>query len=100
MLSERKWAAHFADCMSFAAPLQVAGRLASRIAPLLLGKHKPTYGAQLFNLLILSVRFAVPSQDHGDYVVVVNSDKILFTGKKEKQKFYYQHSTWACSFGL
>jgi len=53
------------------------GRLASRIAIVLMGKHKPEY---------------TPHVDTGDYVIVVNADKVVLTGKKLDQKFYYRHS--------
>ncbi len=53
------------------------GRLASRIAGILKGKHKPLYS---------------PSMDVGDYVIVVNADKIQVTGRKMAQKMYYHHS--------
>jgi large subunit ribosomal protein L13 len=53
------------------------GRLASEIAKILLGKHKPIY---------------VPHLDCGDYVIVVNAEKVRVTGKKLDQKFYYRHS--------
>jgi large subunit ribosomal protein L13 len=53
------------------------GRLASRIAMVLRGKHKPTY---------------TPHEDAGDFVVVVNADKVLLTGRKLDQKMYYWHS--------
>jgi large subunit ribosomal protein L13 len=56
---------------------QVLGRLASRIARILLGKTKPTY---------------VPHQACGDYVVVVNAAKMRFTGKKLTQKVYQRYS--------
>jgi large subunit ribosomal protein L13 len=56
---------------------QTLGRLASRIAVLLRGKHKPIYS---------------PSVDCGDYVVVVNAEKIKVTGRRMDQKFYYRHS--------
>jgi large subunit ribosomal protein L13 len=56
---------------------QVLGRLASRIARLLLGKHKPTY---------------VKHQVCGDYVVVVNAAQVKITGKKREQKFYQRYS--------
>ena len=54
---------------------QVVGRLASRLAVILMGKHRPTY---------------TPHVDTGDYVVVLNAEKIKFTGKKWDQKEY----TW------
>ena len=53
------------------------GRLASQIAMRLRGKHKPEY---------------TPHVDTGDYVVVVNADKIAVTGKKLSDKMYYRHS--------
>jgi large subunit ribosomal protein L13 len=56
---------------------QVLGRFATQVATLLRGKHKPTY---------------TPHMDMGDYVVVVNADKIQVTGKKPEQKMYYRHS--------
>jgi large subunit ribosomal protein L13 len=56
---------------------QVLGRLASRIAQLLRGKHKILYSSHL---------------DVGDHVVVVNAAKIEVTGKKSSQKRYYYHS--------
>ena len=56
---------------------QILGRVATRIAGLLMGKHKV---CQSLN------------HDCGDYVVAINSDKIKFTGKKLKQKIYYRHS--------
>jgi large subunit ribosomal protein L13 len=56
---------------------QTLGRLASRLAAILKGKHKPIY---------------TPSMDTGDYVVVINADKIQSTGRKLDQKMYYRHS--------
>ncbi len=53
------------------------GRLATEVATLLRGKHKPAFH---------------PSQDIGDYVVVVNASKIAVTGRKLEQKMYYRHS--------
>jgi large subunit ribosomal protein L13 len=58
---------------------QTLGRLASEVAGLLRGKHKPTYS---------------PHLDMGDYVVVVNSEKIRVTGRKRQQKTYYRHSMY------
>jgi large subunit ribosomal protein L13 len=55
----------------------VLGRLATEVAKLLRGKHKPTY---------------TPHMDTGDFVVVINADKIRLTGKKMEQKIYYSHS--------
>ena len=56
---------------------ETLGRLATRIADLLRGKGKPTY---------------TPHVDTGDFVVVVNAEKIAVTGKKLEQKRYYRHS--------
>ena len=55
------------------------GRLASEVAKVLRGKNKPTY---------------TPSIDTGDYVIVVNAEKIVVTGKKLDQKIYYHHSDY------
>ena len=55
----------------------VLGRVASRAATLLMGKHKPTY---------------VPSMDTGDHVVIVNAAQVQLTGRKENQKIYYRHT--------
>jgi large subunit ribosomal protein L13 len=56
---------------------QTLGRLATQVAHRLRGKHKPTYS---------------PSVDVGDYVIVVNAEKIHVTGRKLDQKIYYRHS--------
>lgn len=53
------------------------GRLASEVARLLKGKHKPTY---------------TPHLDMGDYIVVINASKVVLTGKKAEQKYYYRHT--------
>ena len=53
------------------------GRIATQIAKLLMGKHKPIYA---------------PHIDTGDYVVVINAAKVKVTGKKAEQKIYYRHS--------
>jgi large subunit ribosomal protein L13 len=53
------------------------GRLAAKIAPILKGKHKPIY---------------TPHLDCGDFVIVVNADKVRVTGRKLDQKVYYQYS--------
>ena len=58
----------------------VLGRLASQIAMILRGKNKPTY---------------TPNTDLGDYVVVINSDKIVLTGKKLEQKYHWHHTGYA-----
>ncbi len=55
----------------------VLGRIASRAAMLLMGKHKPIY---------------VPSLDTGDHVIIVNAAKVKLTGGKENQKLYRRHS--------
>jgi large subunit ribosomal protein L13 len=55
----------------------VLGRLSTEIAKYLIGKYKPTY---------------TPHMDGGDYVVVINADKVPVTGDKELQKMYYRHS--------
>ncbi len=55
------------------------GRLASEIAQVLKGKHKPTYA---------------PNVDAGDFVVVINAEKIAVTGKRMDQKTYYRHSNY------
>jgi large subunit ribosomal protein L13 len=53
------------------------GRLATKAAMMLMGKHKPTY---------------TPFIDTGDHVVVVNAEKVRLTGRKEEDKMYYRHS--------
>lgn len=58
---------------------QNLGRLATQIASLLLGKHKPNF---------------TPGVEVGDYVVVVNADRIRVTGKKLSEKMYYRHSNY------
>jgi large subunit ribosomal protein L13 len=67
---EREW-------FVFDAEGQTLGRLATRIASVLRGKHKPIY---------------TPHVDCGDFVIVVNADKIEVTGQKLDQKMYYRHS--------
>lgn len=56
---------------------QTLGRLATKIATILRGKHKPTY---------------TPHLDTGDFVIVVNAEKVNLTGRKWEQKKYYRHS--------
>lgn len=56
---------------------QTLGRLATQIAAILKGKHKPIYS---------------PSVDCGDYVVVINAEKIEVTGRRMEQKYYHRHS--------
>ena len=67
---EQKW--HLVDAKG-----KTLGRLASRIAILLRGKHKPIF---------------TPHVDVGDFVVVVNADKVSLTGKKWQEKLYIHHS--------
>lgn len=59
---------------------QTVGRLASQVASVLRGKHKPTY---------------TPHVDCGDHVIVINAEKVVFTGKKLDQKLYRRHSGYA-----
>ncbi|TET63885.1 50S ribosomal protein L13 [Candidatus Aerophobetes bacterium] len=56
---------------------KILGRLSSRIAQILSGKDKPTY---------------TPHMDVGDFVVVINAEKVKVTGNKEEKKIYYWHS--------
>jgi large subunit ribosomal protein L13 len=58
---------------------KVLGRLAAEIARRLRGKHKPEF---------------TPHTDTGDYIVVVNADKLRVTGRKAEQKTYYRHSSY------
>ena len=67
---ERKW--YVVDAEG-----QVMGRMASQIAAVLRGKNKPTF---------------TPHVDTGDYVIVINAEKAVWTGKKLDQKIYYKHS--------
>jgi len=53
------------------------GRLAAQVASILRGKHKPTF---------------TPHVDTGDYVIIINSDKVILTGNKMTQKHYFSHS--------
>ncbi len=69
---ERKW--YVVDATG-----HTLGRLTSEIASILRGKNKPTF---------------TPHIDTGDYVIVVNADKIKVTGKKLEQKIYYNHSDY------
>jgi large subunit ribosomal protein L13 len=73
---ERSW--HLIDAKG-----EILGRLATRIATLLTGKHKGTYSTHM---------------DMGDFVVVINSEKIEVTGKKDQQKMYYRHSGYPQGF--
>ncbi len=67
---EREW--HVIDASG-----KVLGRLATQVAGLLMGKHKPIFCRNL---------------DTGDFVIVINADKVRVTGNKAKQKVYYRHS--------
>jgi large subunit ribosomal protein L13 len=58
---------------------KVVGRLASKIAGILMGKGKPAFS---------------PNQDHGDYVVIINADKVKLTGKKPELKTYFSHTMY------
>ena len=69
---ERKW--YVVDASQY-----TLGRLSSQVAAVLRGKHKPIY---------------TPNIDTGDYVIVINADKIKVTGKKLDQKIYYNHSEY------
>jgi len=71
-LDERKW--HVVDAEG-----KVLGRLAAEIANILRGKNKPIF---------------TPFLDAGDFVVVVNAEKVLLTGKKETDKKYMSYSGW------
>lgn len=55
------------------------GRISTEIAKILRGKHRPTF---------------TPHMDAGDFVVVINAEKVVVTGKKEDNKRYYRHSGW------
>ena len=67
---ERKWYVIDADG-------EILGRLATRVANILRGKNKPEY---------------TPNVDTGDFVIVINADKVLVSGKKETDKIYYHHT--------
>ena len=69
---ERRW--HVIDASG-----KTLGKLATQVANLLMGKHKPTF---------------VPYLDTGDFVIVLNATKVKVTGKKPKQKTYYRHSLY------
>lgn len=70
---ERKW--HIIDAEG-----KTLGRLASEAAALIRGKHKPQF---------------TPHVDTGDFVVVINAEKIVLTGKKLQNKMYYRHSLYS-----
>ena len=67
---ERKW--YVVDAAG-----QTVGRLAAEVAKVLRGKHKPTF---------------TPHVDTGDFVIVINAEKAVFTGKKLTKKIYFRHS--------
>lgn len=73
---ERQW--HVIDATD-----QTLGRMSTRIARLLMGKHKPMF---------------TPSQDTGDFVVVTNAARVHVSGNKAKQKLYYRHSGYPGGF--
>ena len=67
---QRQW--HVLDASG-----KVLGKLATQAAGLLMGKHKPIFS---------------PNLDTGDFVVIINADKVRFSGNKAEQKLYYRHS--------
>ena len=73
---KRQW--HLIDASG-----KTLGRMATQIARLLMGKHKPIFS---------------PNQDTGDYVVVINAAEVRVTGNKLKQKLYYRHSGYPGGF--
>ena len=73
---ERKW--HVIDASD-----RTLGKLATEVAGLLMGKHKPTFS---------------PNLDTGDHVIVINAEKVQVTGNKLKQKHYYRHSGYPGGF--
>jgi large subunit ribosomal protein L13 len=73
---KRQW--HLIDAAD-----KTLGRLSTQIARLLMGKHKPIF---------------TPNQDTGDFVVVINADKVRVTGNKARQKLYYRHSGYPGGF--
>ena len=69
---ERRWFVVDAEGM-------VLGRLATQVATILRGKHRPTF---------------TPHNDTGEFVIVVNADKVKLTGRKLQQKIYHRHTGW------
>jgi large subunit ribosomal protein L13 len=67
---ERKW--YVVDAEG-----EILGRLATKVATILRGKHKPEFA---------------PNQEIGDYVIVINADKVRVSGRKPQQKMYYHHT--------
>lgn len=70
--AQQDWGWHVVDATGIP-----VGRLATEVASLIRGKHKPTFS---------------PHVDGGDFVVVINAEKVKFTGNKWNQKIYYSHS--------
>ena len=71
-IATKKW--YVIDCDGV-----ILGRLATKATEILQGKHKTTY---------------MPNVDMGDYIIVVNAEKIRVTGKKLDQKIYFHHTGW------
>lgn len=71
-IEDKKWYLVDADGLTL-------GRLATKVASILRGKHKVIF---------------TPSEDLGDYVIIINSDKVKVTGKKLDQKVYFHHTGW------
>ena len=74
---ERKWLVVDAEG-------QTLGRLASEVAAILRGKHKPTF---------------TPNVDTGDHVIIINAEKIELTGNKLQKKIYYRHTQFGMEDG-
>lgn len=70
LVNDRKW--YVVDAKDM-----VLGRLSTQVAAILKGKHKPTYA---------------PHYDNGDFVIVINADKVRLTGKKAETKTYFRHT--------
>jgi len=70
LVNDRKW--YVVDAKDM-----VLGRLSTQVATILKGKHKPTYA---------------PNYDNGDFVIVINADKVRLTGRKEETKSYFRHT--------
>lgn len=71
-IDDKKWYIVDADGLTL-------GRLSTRVAEVLRGKHKVIF---------------TPNQDLGDYVIIINADKVKVTGKKLDQKIYFHHTGW------
>lgn len=89
MTTERTWSPKASEAQAgkkwvvVDAEGQTLGRLATAIARILRGKHKPTYA---------------PHMDMGDNVIVINAEKVAVTGKRADQKKYYRHSGYPGGF--